>query len=828
MRDASGIEQVLFDFENAWKSDTPPRLDDFLRAVPEAARQELLEELIVVDLEHRWRNGLLLVADAPPRPGSGPRLEEYLRRYPKLARLSLEMIGAEYRVRQRWGDRPPTDEYLARFAAHGPQVRETLVRVDAELKAEFATIRPASARAPQSNGAARPAPVVPPVSADALIDVLRQYRLLSTAHLQEVRKLQHLGPGPRRLAQELLRRGWLTAYQVNQLLQGRGPDLVLGSYVLLERLGEGGTGQVFKARHQGLDRIVALKVIRAALLTDPEVVGRFYREIQVLSQLSHPNVVRAYDAGPCGNTHMLAMEFVEGIDLARLVKQNGPLPVAQACACIRQAALGLQHAHEHRLVHRDIKPHNLFVSGKGAAGQVKVLDLGLARISRSASGETTAAFTERLGSSLTPVGAVMLGTLDYMAPEQALDFHKADIRADIYSLGCTFYFLLAGRPPFGEGTVTQKLLSHQNRDVPDLSQVRRDVPVHLRTVLQRMMAKSPEHRFQSPAEVIAALDDRSGVPFAVPPSAGSDRAAAAPPATIVPSSGGLRRFGPRTKRWTLKAALLLLLVGCAVATLGWFRIGTGPVTVIENSTHMKLAYIKPGKFQMGSPADGQQAGGGDKLESPRHQVRLTRGFYMGVHEVTQDQYQKVMSQNPSAFPESPDHPVERVRFEDAVEFCKRLSAAAEEKKAGRLYRLPTEAEWEYACRAGAATLFHGGNSLSSRQANFNGTEPFGGAEQGTFVRKTVKVGSYPPNAWGLYDMHGNVAEWCLDGPRVYTAQAVDDPRGPETVGTERVLRGGGWEHSGWWCRCAVRAPSGSTNRYPDRGFRVVCELPRER
>jgi len=828
MRDASGIEQVLFDFESAWKSDTPPRLDDFLRAVPEASRQELLEELIVVDLEHRWRNGLLLAADAPARLGSGPRLEEYLRCYPKLGRPSLEMIGAEYRVRQRWGDRPPPDEYLARFASHGPQVREALAHVDAELKVEFAAIRPASATVPQPNAAVRPAPVAPPASADALVNVLRQYRLLSAAQLQEVRILGGSGVDARRLAQELLRRGWLTAYQVNQLLQGRGSDLVLGAYVLLERLGEGGAGQVFKARHQGLDRMVALKVIRAALLSDPEVVGRFHREIQVLSRLSHPNVVRAYDAGPCGNTHMLVMEYVEGIDLARLVRKNGPLPVAQACAYIRQASLGLQHAHEHHLVHRDIKPHNLLVSGQGAAGQVKILDMGLARIGRSASGETTAAFTERLGSSLTPVGAVMLGTLDYMAPEPALDFHKADIRADIYSLGCTFYFLLAGRPPFGEGTVTQKLLSHQNRDVPDLAQVRRDVPVHLRAVLQRMMAKLPEHRFQSPAEVIAALDDRSGVPFAVPPSAGSGRPAAAPPAAIVPCSGGLRRFAPHTKRWALMAGLLVLLVGCAVATLGWFRVGAGPAPVIENSIHMKLAYIKPGNFQMGSPADAQQAGGGDRLESPRHQVRLTRGFYLGVHEVTQDQYQKVMGQNPSANPESPDHPVERVRFEDAIEFCKRLSATAEEKKAGRLYRLPTEAEWEYACRAGSAAIFHWGNSLSSKQANFNGTEPFGGAEPGTFVRKTVKAGSYSANAWGLHDMHGNVAEWCLDGPRVYTAQAVDDPRGPETVGAERVLRGGGWEQSGWWCRCAARAPSGSTNRYPDRGFRVVCELPRER
>src|SRR5262249_28729803 len=154
----------------------------------------------------------------------------------------------------------------------------------------------------------------------------------------------------------LIERGWLTAFQVNLLFQGRAADLMLGHYVVLERLGEGGTGQVFKARHQKLGRTVAVKVIRPELLTDPEVVARFYREVQVLSQMSHPNVVHAYDAGPIDATHFLAMEYVEGVDLDRRVKEQGPLPLALACDYIRQAALGLQHAHEKGLVHRDIKP----------------------------------------------------------------------------------------------------------------------------------------------------------------------------------------------------------------------------------------------------------------------------------------------------------------------------------------------------------------------------------------------------------------------------------------------------------------------------------------
>src|SRR6185369_8400922 len=188
-------------------------------------------------------------------------------------------------------------------------------------------------------------------------------------------------------------------------------------YTVLERLGEGGAGQVFKARHQKMNRIVALKVIRQELLTDADVVGRFYREIQVLSRLDHPNVVHAFDAGPAGPTHFLAMEFVEGTDLGRLVKQGGPLPVEQACSYIKQAALGLQHAHEKGLVHRDIKPHNLIMSVRD--GLIKVADLGLARLQRTMNQDLTAVLPGAGGTgTLTPVDAVMMGTVDYMAPEQ--------------------------------------------------------------------------------------------------------------------------------------------------------------------------------------------------------------------------------------------------------------------------------------------------------------------------------------------------------------------------------------------------------------------------
>jgi serine/threonine protein kinase len=266
-------------------------------------------------------------------------------------------------------------------------------------------------------------------SVAALLEELRRIPLLEPGQMAELTtSLAGRSSEPRALAGELVRRGWLTPYQINQLFQGRASQLVLGTFILLERLGEGGMGQVFKARQRKLGRIVALKVIRKERLTGPDAVRRFRREIQAAAQLSHPNIVLAIDADEYEGTHFFAMEYVEGPDLARCVKQNGPLPVDQACDCIRQAALGLQHAFERGLVHRDIKPHNLLLTRPGAERQpssavVKVLDMGLARLNAHGDDEYSS-------STLTQEGAVM-GTPDYIAPEQAMDSRTADIRADV-------------------------------------------------------------------------------------------------------------------------------------------------------------------------------------------------------------------------------------------------------------------------------------------------------------------------------------------------------------------------------------------------------------
>ena len=273
-------------------------------------------------------------------------------------------------------------------------------------------------------------------------------------------------------------------------------------YKVLGLVGLGGMGAVYKAEHRLMERLVALKVINRSLLQNAAAVERFRREVRAAAKLSHPNIVTAFDAEQEGELHYLVMEFVDGLSLDRVIAKMGPLQVPQACQLIRQAALGLQHAHERGMVHRDIKPQNLMVTRKG---QLKILDFGLARFAAerapidSPSGEADA------DSSTTTKAGMILGTPDYIAPEQVSDARAADIRADIYSLGCTLYFLLAGEPPFAKETILQKLASHAHEAPQPLRARRDDIPVELDAVLAKMLAKNPAERYQTPGELAKDL-----------------------------------------------------------------------------------------------------------------------------------------------------------------------------------------------------------------------------------------------------------------------------------------------------------------------------------
>lgn len=295
------------------------------------------------------------------------------------------------------------------------------------------------------------------------------------------------------LARELVRLRTLTAYQAQEVARGHGQRLLLGNYLILDKIGQGGMGLVLKAEHRRMRRVVALKVLRARALASEAAVRRFHREVQAAARLIHPNIVTAFDADEDRGTHFLVMEYVEGTDLSTLVKLQGPLPLARAVDYVVQAATGLAHAHERGIVHRDIKPRNLLLSREGI---VKILDMGLARIETSTPADP---------GELTGSGQIM-GTVDYMAPEQAVHPKDADERADIYSLGATLWYLVTGQHLYEGRTVLEKLIAHREQPIPCLSERVLRAPPPIDAVFQRMVAKKPQQRYASMREVIAALD----------------------------------------------------------------------------------------------------------------------------------------------------------------------------------------------------------------------------------------------------------------------------------------------------------------------------------
>ncbi len=756
--------------------------------------------------------------------------------------------------------------------------------------------------------------------------------------------------------------------------EGLPPELAsYPKYRFVRELGRGGMGVVYLAEQTLMGRRVAVKVISPAVLAHPDALPRFQSEVRAAAKLDHPNIVRAYDAEQVGGLHLLVMEYVEGTNLADLVQRKGPLPLAHACHFIRQAALGLQHAFEQGMVHRDIKPHNLMVTPKG---QVKILDFGLARLRVG-------------GRGLTEMGSFM-GTPEYVSPEQAADARTADTRADLYSLGCTLYFLLTGRPPFPEDTAVKTILAHIEKEPAPVQELRPDVPAELSAVVTRLLAKDPAQRYQQPVEVARALvpfikqgTKREGVslpPLAMPvsergtmlgantskilqarenpagqppapPAAVADQAST-PFADLAATTAPLRKEKLTRPASAAPAAWyrrppMLAGVGGAVLALGlgvwllagiifkvqtkdgiliigvnepnptvsvdgdlvavtWDKAGKKAEVRVRPGTHqvevkkegftvhgenvtlfeggrevlmvrlekialprpapldctaasgvsaeavrqaqaawakylgrqveeedeiapgVKMAFVlvPPGRFRMGSPADEKDRRDGETA----HEVELTQPFYLGKFDVTQAQYEAVTGENPSHF-KGAKLPVEMVNWEEAAAFARELSGKGGLK---HLYRLPTEAEWEYSCRGGHPFShpfgIGDGRSLSSTQANFDGNFPYGGAAKGPFLQKTTPVGKYAANAFGLYDMHGNVVVWCADWYGAYPTGKVTDPVGPAT-GSVRVLRGGCWISGvggfsgGSRCRAAFRHGDAPAFRGIDLGFRLARVPP---
>lgn len=346
------------------------------------------------------------------------------------------------------------------------------------------------------------------ITSAAFLRQIRDYQVIPESSLQNALKTLPPDASAKSMATHFLQSGIMTRMQGSRLLQGQGSTLRLGQYLLLEELGRGGMGRVFRAEHTAMGRVVALKVLAADLVNSPRAKKFFLREVRAASRLHHPNIVTAFDANEVNGVHILVMELVQGPNLEHLVRERGPLPVFVACEYARQVATGLDHATEHGMVHRDIKPSNLLLrpdTDSTKPGLVKISDFGLARLTPIRHEDA-----QQSHGTIMVEENTIIGTPDYLAPEQARSLHHADIRSDIYSLGCTLYFLLTGKVPYPGTKGLEKIIKHSTDPIPKPSDIVPGILPEVDSVVARMMAKDPSSRFQTPRDVAAALAEITG------------------------------------------------------------------------------------------------------------------------------------------------------------------------------------------------------------------------------------------------------------------------------------------------------------------------------
>lgn len=681
--------------------------------------------------------------------------------------------------------------------------------------------------------------------------------------------------------QKLEEHGRLSAFQI-ECIENDGPGgLLLGDYILIDRLGAGGMGEVYRAVHRIMRREVAIKRLKTSHLNVPGLATRFIREVRAAAKLVHPNIVTAYDAGEDASGCYLVMEYVQGKDLAELIREQGPLAPGRAAALLLEAARALDHAHQAGIIHRDIKPANFLIDE--ASGTLKLLDLGLARI------EQTIAEADH-GEQLTLTHAdQIVGTLAYMAPEQADDPHAATVAADLYALGCTLYSMVTAEHPFASKNAAQAVIAHRELPAPDLSD---RLPPAFDALYRALMAKDPGERPPSATVVVHTLEQliASGLSSDDVPTLLASVPTARPSRKPKPQST-TPAARPKVFLWVgLGAAATAVVIGAlflsgvfsgnsttdgtpaadaeptsgsdtpvaagALPTLlnttaGATRLQTGQAAQLgepidlTNSVGMAFRYIPSGSYLRGSTpeqtrwviqqatAEGLYDRYAQYIDSEHSDGWHTRAhiktpFYIATTEVTVGQFRafveatgyKTLTEtdgigginftsgvseldaswdNPG-MEQDDSHPVINLTQPDCIAFCDWLS-----EKEGVTYRLPRESEWEFACRAGSLGRWCYGDEPSAFYQ-------YGWCYYNS-PNSTKPVGKLKPNAFGLYDMHGNAREWVL----------LDDGSPANEEGTG-VVRGGSFTKPQVLLRSASRVGFKAKSPYPYHGFRVLREI----
>jgi len=594
-------------------------------------------------------------------------------------------------------------------------------------------------------------------------------------------------------------------------------NTTINGYTLQHLIGEGGMAEVWYAENS-LGKQAAVKILKPSLALMPEVVARFENEAKVMVKLNHYNIRQVYDYGSVNARPCIIMEYLDGSDLSQRLKSGERFSPVQLQQWWNEMSSALNYTHARDVVHRDIKPSNIFITSEG---QLKLLDFGIAKI--------------RSSITLTQTGAHM-GTLLYMSPEQVKDSKHLDHRTDLYSLAVTFYHLHAGTAPYDN--TQSSAFEIQNKIVYEPLNLQA-LPLPWQLLLQGYLEKDPSNRpylhpFSSTSTPAHTANSDSQLYTAETllkqhNSTKEERTILKP---SQPGNGSINKplpdeltFTAKKKRpvWSIAAVVLLLVFIIVVIflnttkTAGTLPLNTenepiaqthneGSTTLTNQGVEIEMVSIPAGTFTMGSPASEVDR---EDNESPRHQVTLS-AFKMSKYEVTFEQYDLFCDATGRSKPADQgwgrdNRPVINVNWDDATAFAEWMGS-----------RLPTEAEWEYACRAGTTTPFNTGNNLTTSQANYDGS-PSGGE----YRQKTLPVGSFAPNAWGLYDMHGNVWEWCSDWYGDYFASAQTNPKGASS-GSYRVYRGGDWYDYALNCRAANRNRGTPDNRHNGFiGFRLV-------